>query len=152
MLNLLPAPVVYIEGNTFWKHIVKVDASCDGKTNYKMLMGAMLGAAISYATNGYTVLVDFSMTPRFVKGAFEKLRHREITLKYVVIKPEVEVCAQRAATRKKGVIENYDGPVLGLYELFNEAGGHILDDHSGDAKTIAERVCAGLDEGKFVVT
>ena len=65
LLALLPAPVSYIEGDTFWSFIDKPH-SRDRREVFHVILRAMTAAAIPFARSGYEVLLDFSIPPQFL--------------------------------------------------------------------------------------
>ena len=101
LLVLLPAPVSYIEGDTFWSFIDKPH-SRDRREVFQVIMRAMTAAAIPFARSGYEVLLDFSIPPQFLGTARKILK--EVPLNYVVLRPSLSVCETRAASRAEGRI------------------------------------------------
>jgi chloramphenicol 3-O-phosphotransferase len=139
---------VYIEGDEFWKFI-REDGGKKGFDNFKATMSAMLLSSIAYARNGYEVLLDFSIPPWYMNKASELVKKRNIPLNYVVVRPSMEICAQRAATRQHGAIPEYLEQHVRLYESFNEVEQYIIDENEASAKAIAQRIKRGLDVGLF---
>jgi len=152
LIKLLPEPLVYIEGDSFWKHIVKEREGFGGKENLRMTAAAIFAAAIPYALYGHTVLLDFPFTPGALKKAVEVAAKRNIPVKYVVLRPDMEVCAYRVANRKEWAFAEYDEPMQRLYNAFDSAQANIIYDNTGDATQIASKIIEGLDEGVFDVT
>lgn len=149
LVKLLPEPLVHIEGDSFWKHIVKGRADFAGKENLRMTAAAAFAAAIPYALYGHTVLLDFAFTPASLKKALEVAARRQIPIKYVVLRPEMALCASRAANRKEWAFEEYTEPLQRLYNAFDRAQTHIICDNTGDAAAIASKILEGLNEGMF---
>jgi adenylylsulfate kinase-like enzyme len=73
LLALLPAPVSYIEGDTFWSFVAKAH-SRDRREVFQVIMRAMTAAAIPFARSGYEVLIDFSIPPQFLETARKILK------------------------------------------------------------------------------
>ena len=73
LLALLPAPVSYIEGDTFWSFVAKAH-SRDRREVLQVIMRAMTAAAIPFARSGYEVLIDFSIPPQFLETARKILK------------------------------------------------------------------------------
>lgn len=151
LVKLLPEPLVHIEGDSFWKHVVKGRADFAGKENLRMTAAAIFAAAIPYVLYGHTVLLDFAFTPGSLKKALEVAARRQIPVKYVVLRPEMALCATRAANRKEWAFEEYDEPLQRLYNAFDNVQAHIICDNTSDAAEIASKVMQGLDEGVFDV-
>jgi adenylate kinase family enzyme len=144
-----PHPVAYIEGDTFWSFIVKKSAVLPRHKNFKMIMTAMVAAALPYALYGYETILDFSMPPWFLETAEKILGKKDVPADYVVLRPTEQVCAARAAGRTEGVIPDYE-IYHDFYAEFNEAGRrHLVGDDTTDAVAMAALIREGLDEGKF---
>jgi chloramphenicol 3-O-phosphotransferase len=143
-------PVVYIEGDTFWAFIAKSKSVKSRHKNFKMIMTAMVAAALPYALYGYEVILDFSIPPWFLDTVRKVVKAR-IPLDYVVLRPDEKVCAARAAARTEGRITNYK-PYKELYADFDEVQRHIIYDNTGEAAVIAEHIREGLNEGMFRIS
>jgi len=152
LIKLLPEPLVYIEGDSFWKHIVKGRPDFSGKENLRMNASAIFAAAIPYALYGHTVLLDFAFTPAALKKAIEVATRRQIPVKYVVLRPDMEICANRAANRKEWAFAEYDEPLQRLYRAFDNMQSNIIYDNTGNAAEIASKIIEGLDDGMFDVS
>jgi len=142
------APIAYIEGDTFWSFIAKSMAGQGRNKNFKMIMTAMIAAAIPYALFGHEVIVDFSIPPWFLDTARKVVKSREVPLDYVVLRPSETVCAARAAAPPEGTIPDY-APYRDLYSSFDEAESYIIKDDAGDAAVVAARIRDGLNAGTF---
>lgn len=147
LLALLPAPVSYIEGDTFWSFIDKPH-SRDRREVFQVILRAMTAAAIPFARSGYEVLLDFSIPPQFLGTARKILK--EVPLNYVVLRPSLAVCETRAASRAEGRIIDY-AKHRDFYALFEAPPTHVISDGEADAPALAKRICEGLSAGKFVV-
>ena len=111
----------------------------------------MTVAALPYVRTGYQVLLDFSVPPWYLDTLIKIVKARDIALDYVVIRPDENICAQRAAGRAEGIIEDYT-PYKNLYASFNEAQRYTIYDNEGDAPLIAAHILEGLNEGIFRVS
>ena len=147
LLALLPAPVSYIEGDTFWSFVAKAH-SHDHREVFRLIMRSMTAAAVPFARSGYEVILDFSIPPRFLETARKILK--EAPLNYIVLRPSLAVCEVRAATRAEGRISDY-ASLREFYALFDGPSSSIVCDDEADASTLARRIWEGLREGKFVV-
>jgi len=147
LLALLPGPVSYIEGDTFWSFIVKPHSG-DRREVFQVIMRAMTAAAIPFARSGYEVLIDFSIPPHFLGTARKILK--EVPLNYIVLRPSLPVCEVRAATRSEGRIANY-AKHHEFYALFEAPSNHLVCDDEADAGTVARRIHEGLGKGEFAV-
>src|ERR1700733_2748760 len=114
LISILPEPVSYIEGDTFWSFIAKPQ-SFDPRETFRIIMRSMTAAALPFARSGYQVLVDFSIPPQFLKTA--RMILKEVPLDYVLLKPSLAVCEARATGRKEGTIVDY-APYRDFYSMF----------------------------------
>jgi tRNA uridine 5-carbamoylmethylation protein Kti12 len=151
LVAISKAPLAYIEGDKFWFFIAKAERAQIAEKNFRMIMRSMVAAAIPYALNGYETIVDFSLPPWFLDTALKMANYRDIPLDYVVVRPSIEICATRAATRTDGTIKDYKR-LRELYKDFDEAEPNTIADDEADASTVAKMIRQGLDEGKFRLT
>jgi len=84
LLPLLPAPLSYIEGDTFWSFIKK-DGERGLRDNFPVLVRSMTAAAVPFARSGFRVLIDFSIPPTFVDTARKILK--EVPFDFVLLRP-----------------------------------------------------------------
>jgi adenylylsulfate kinase-like enzyme len=147
LLALLPAPVSYIEGDTFWSFVAKAH-SRDRREVFRVIMRSMTAAATPFARSGYEVILDFSIPPQFLETARKILK--EVPLNYVVLRPSLAVCESRAAKRTEGRISDYAGH-RDFYSLFEAHQAYAVCDDEADASSIAKRICEDLKAGKFAV-
>ena len=151
LVDISPPPVVYIEGDKFWRFIAKGGEKQGHVKNFRTIMVSMMAAALPYARAGYEVIVDFSIPPWFLDIATAIVKVRDIPLDYVIIKPSLGVCAARAAARAEGTINDYTayGELYADFEGFEQ---YTISDDENDVKSIARRVRKELDAGRFHVT
>ena len=147
LLALLPAPLSYIEGDTFWSFIRKDDER-GSRDNFPVLVRSMTAAAIPFARSGFRVLIDFSIPPTFVDTARKILK--EVPFDFVLLRPSFKVCAERAASRKEGAIT--DSVMLkNFYARFEEGTVQPICDDDADPESLARRIAEGLNQGRFRV-
>jgi adenylate kinase family enzyme len=144
---ILPGPLSYIEGDTFWRFIAKPKDS-DRRQNFRIIMRAMTAAALPFVRSGYDVLIDFSIPPEFLKVARTILR--DTPLDYVLLRPSQAVCQARAAGREQGKITDYT-PYRDFYALFDAADRHTIQNDEAPASDIARHIYEQLDTGAFRV-
>lgn len=142
-------PMTYIEGDSFWTHIVRAPEKQPRSKQFKMVMTAMVGAALPYALYGNEAIVDFSIPPWFLETVDKVVRRKEVAVDYIVLLPSSEICAARAAARKAGAIADYAG-YQALYDDFNDTSRRhrVVNDHADPIAT-AKLIREGLSEGKF---
>lgn len=147
LLPLLPAPLAYIEGDTFWR-IINKTGERGMRDDFPVLVRSMTAAAIPFARSGYRVLIDFSIPPTFVESARKILK--EIPFDFVLLRPSFELCAQRASSRLEGAITDY--PMMqGFYARFEEGKVEAICDDHADAESLARQIADGLSQGRFRV-
>ena len=145
LITLLPPPVFYIEGDTFWSFF-NARHTHTRREQFRYMMRSMTAAAVPLAKEGYQVIVDFSIPPDFVDTA-RKIA-KDLPLHFVLLRPSLNVCAKRAATRQDGRITDYDG---GFYRLFEATQWNAICDDQADALEMAVRIRDGLDRSDFRV-
>jgi len=145
LVAISPAPLCYIEGDAFWPVFVKPDTKSHSE-RARLLMRSMTAAAIPLARGGYEVLLDFSFPVYFLETARKILK--EIPLDFVMLRPSIAICEERAATRPEGKIADYS-VYRDFYTMFEGLPKHEICDCEADAASVARRVREGLDKGTF---
>jgi predicted kinase len=148
-------PTAYIEGDTFWHFIVKGAAAAKQpklrKKNSRIVIKAMMLAALPYARGGYEAIVDFSIGP-WALDLFQAWL-KETPFDYVILCPSEAVCAQRAASRTEGAMPDYT-PYRELHAAFSALGPferHALRHDEAGPTTLAARIRAGVAAGAYRV-
>jgi adenylylsulfate kinase-like enzyme len=147
LVQLLPAPLCYIEGDTFWPFIRK-GGERGPRDNFPVLVRSMTAAAIPFARSGFRVLIDFSIPPAFVETARKILK--EVPFDFVLLRPSLQVCVERASSRETGAITDY-ARLKDFYALFEHASIEPICDDSADPASLARRIAEGLNQGRFRV-
>ncbi len=145
LIDLSPGPLCYLEGDQFWSFFTKPDRTLQ-RERFRLIMRSMTAAAIPLARGGYEVLLDFSFPLDFLDTARKILK--EIPLDFVNVRPSLEVCEKRAATRAEGQISDYS-VYREFYSMFQGSPDHEICDDEADALSIARRIRDGLDQGRF---
>ena len=145
LLPLLPAPLSYIEGDTFWSFIRKNDERAV-TDNFPVLVRSMTAAAVPLARSGFRVLIDFSIPPTFVQTARKILK--EVQFDFVLLRPSLEVCAKRAASRAEGAIRDF-AMLKNFYARFEEGTVESICDDNADPESLARLIADGLNQGRF---
>jgi hypothetical protein len=109
-------------------------------------MRSVTAAAVPLARSGYEVLLDFSFPVDFIETARKILK--EIPLDFVMLRPSIATCEQRAAARPEGKIPDYS-VYRDFYTIFEGLPKHEIGDDEADAASIARRIRAGLDQGIY---
>src|SRR5271165_2327911 len=147
LIEITPAPLCYLEGDSFWALFTKPGAATR-RERFPLLMRSITAAAVPLARGGYEVLLDFSFPPEFLETARKILK--EIPLDFVIVRPSLDVCEKRAAGRPEGTISDY-GVYRDFYGLFEGSPHDEICDDEADARSIAHRIRDGLDRGRFRV-
>ena len=147
LLQLLPEPLSYIEGDVFWSFIRNA-----GKRrlqdNFPVLIRSMTAAAVPLARSGFQVLIDFSIPPTYADTARKILK--EVPFDFVLLRPSLGVCIERAASREKGAIANR-ARLKTFYALFEEGNIPPICDDAAEPASLARRIAEGLNQGRFRV-
>jgi len=147
LLPLLPAPLSFIEGDTFWSFISKGgDRGLRG--NFPVLIRSMTAAAVPFARSGFSVLIDSSIPPTYVDTARKILK--EVAFDFVLLRPSLQVCVERAASREEGPITDY-GMLKSFYARFEEWTVEPICDDNADPASLAREIADGLNQGRFRV-
>jgi chloramphenicol 3-O-phosphotransferase len=145
LIAISPGPLCYIEGDAMWPIFVK-PGDKDRRECFRILMRSITAAAIPPARSGFEVLLDFSFPLDFLDTARKIVK--EIPIDFVVVRPSLAICEQRAAERPEGRIADYS-TYRDFYAMFQGAPQHEICDDAADAATIARRIREGLDRGAF---
>jgi energy-coupling factor transporter ATP-binding protein EcfA2 len=149
-----PGKQAFIEGDLFWRFFVGTPEQPDlGPTldKAKILIKAMMLAAIPYARGGYRVFTDFTVGPWAFAGFRPWLK--DTPFSYIVLCPDQSTCARRAAARPEGAMPDY-APYRDLHTAFCNLGPlerHAIRDNEATAEILAARIYEGLAKGTFRV-
>jgi gluconate kinase len=147
LLPLLPGPLSYFEGDVFWSFIKKGRDS-GPREDFPVLVRSMTAAAIPFARSGFQVVIDFSIPPRFVDTARKILK--EVPFDFVLLRPSLQVCIQRAASREEDAINDQER-LKDFYALFEEGTVEPICDDTADPVSLARQIADGLSQGRFRV-
>lgn len=150
LVKISPEPIACIEGDKFWSFFAKGWEDMVKGVNFKTAMRSMISAAVPFAINGYETIVDFSIPPWYLEAACKITSSRKVPMHYVVIRPDRDICAGRAAKRAEGAMKDY-GYYDDLYTSFDSVQKYTIYDNESDAATIAVHIREGLDEGIFSI-
>lgn len=145
LVVISPAPLCYLEGDTFWPLFVKPDGA-PRRERFRLMMRSMTAAAVPLARGGYEVLLDFSFPVDFLDTARRILK--EIPLDFVMLRPSLQVCERRAAARPEGTIADYS-TYRDFYAMFVGMPKQEICDDEADAPALARRIREGLNQGSF---
>lgn len=147
LLPLLPAPLSYIEGDTFWSFIRK-GGERGLRDNFPVLVRSMTAAAVPFSRSGFRVLIDFSIPPAYIDTARKILK--DVPFDFVLLRPSLRVCVERAASREEGAITDYV-MLKNFYARFEEETVEAICDDDADPASLARQIADGLNQGRFRV-
>ena len=116
--------------------------------------GAIAVSAMSFASDGYTTVVDGYFFPDGVDGLAAACAARDLSCHYVVLTTDLETCWRRASARPEGRWPLEYEPVAALYARF---AGLDLDVRrvvaaTGSPESVRDEVLARLAAGDLAVT
>lgn len=145
LVAISSAPLCYLEGDAFWSLFAKPDAR-PRREQFRVLMRSVTAAAVPLARSGYEVLLDFTFPLDFIETARKILK--EIPLDFVLLRPSIATCEQRALARPEGNLSDYSR-YRDFYTLFEGLPKHEISDDQAEPVSIARRIREGLDRGIF---
>jgi hypothetical protein len=117
-------------------------------------IGAALAvAAMSFAQNGYTTIVDGYLFPEGVAGLADACIRRQLSCHYVVLAADAQTCWTRASGRLEGRWPLEAEPVAQTYARFANCGvdeKHVVD-ATGNEDEVASIVLAAFRDGTLAV-
>ena len=79
----------------------------------------------------------------------------DVTIDYVVLRPRRDIALSRALARTTADALLERAPILAMWDQFADLGPldhHVLDTSDDDASRSAQRIAAGIAEGRFQLT
>lgn len=145
LIALLSSPASLIEGDRFWSFFSKPHDS-DGREVFRVMMRSVMAAGVPMARTGYDVVLDFSFTPGF-RPVARKIA-KDIPVDYIVLRPPLAVCEQRAAVRTPGTVKDYSR-FREFYGMFEQTGPHEICNEALTPAEAALQIHEGLKAGRF---
>ena len=141
--------VAYLEGDVFWSFFAQRAPNATRQRDVKILVQALVASAARFARGGYDVVVDFTLGPWTWTPIQAALKELELDL--VVLCPSEAVCADRAATRNAGAIDDY-ATYRELHAGFARLGtleSHAIRDDHAEPGELAARILTALAAGEL---
>lgn len=116
------------------------------------VLAAVAAAAARFAAGGYDVVVDGIVGPWFLHLFVRAAVAGE--LRYVVLRPSLDVTVRRALGRSGAHDLVAEGPVRAMYAELADLGGleaHVVDTSDHEPASTAAVVRQGVAEGRFTV-
>jgi shikimate kinase len=116
--------------------------------------GAIAVSAMSFASDGYTAVVDGYFFPDGVAGWAAACAARDLSCQYVLLTADLETCWHRASGRPERRWPLEYEPVAALHARFARLeldAGRVVD-ATGSPESVCDEVLARLAAGKLAVT
>ena len=139
-------PTVCIEGDKFWTFFVKGGPGKERARIFRTMLWSIAAAAMPCARAGYETIVDFSVPLWFVDPL--RARFSDVDFDYVVVRPSLAVCADRAASRPEGTVADYSA-YHEFYGDFDVPKANLIADDTAGPAAIAALIREGLAAGRF---
>ncbi|MFB9906331.1 zeta toxin family protein [Allokutzneria oryzae] len=146
------SPSVHLHTDDFYRYIRRGGIEPylpEAQKQNEVVVGVFATAAFGYATGGYDVVCDGVLGPWFL-DAFRK-GDTEITVHYVVLRPNEATTVARAVSRGEGELTAED-PVREMHRQFADLGElerHVVDSSGLDADATATEVLDGIARGVY---
>lgn len=118
------------------------------RDHFPVLVRSMTAAAVLFARSGFRVLIDSSIPPAFVDTARKILK--EVPFDFVLLRPSLQICVERAAARGEGAIGDYE-MLKNFYARFEGGSVEPICDDNADPVSLARRIADRLNRGQFRV-
>lgn len=122
-----------IEADRFWHMIVRgrVEPWRPGSHRQNEIVVQAVGAtAAEFAAGGYPVVLDGIVGPWFLDLAIASARRRNVTVHYLVLRPDEATAVTRATGRTHPDALTDEVPVRQMWAAFTALGpyeGHVID-------------------------
>jgi predicted kinase len=112
----------------------------------EVVAGVLAAAAASFASRGYTVILDGIVGPWFLAMYLEAAQSEELEIHYIVLRPSSDVALKRAVARSPHELTDTE-PVASLYTALSGLGNyeaHVVDSNLWDPLETANRLLEGI--------
>ena len=152
-----------IESDWWWTTVVKGHIAPwlpEAHSQNRTVVRSFAAAACAMAGGGFPTVLDGIVGPWMLDIVLAEADAAKLPLHYVVIRPTLDVCLQRARAREGE--ERVPGhpaltdpePIRKMWHEFSELGPfekHVLDNSALDAVQTADRISALIESGAAVV-
>ncbi len=146
LVKLATKPTAYIEGDEFWKFIAKPPPNTPRQMMFRTIVRSMFAASMPFVNDGYEAILDFTVPPFMLEAVRARLKGQPFD--YVVIKPSIETCVSRAASRPEGTITDYT-EYREFYDLFAGYEEYTINNDDTDPASLAAIIRKDLNEDFF---
>jgi hypothetical protein len=147
---------VHLQADDFMAAIVRgwLDPGSPDGAPQNLAVGAALAvSAMSFATYGYTTVVDGTLFPDGVKGLAAACTTRGLSCHYVVLTANLDTCWSRASGRGPGRWPLERDPFIALHARFaglDLPARHVVD-ASGTREATSDAVLDAFRAGRLAV-
>ena len=153
-------PSACIEADWWWTTIVRgfePPWSPAADTQNHTVMRSVVAAASTMARGGYRVVLDGVVGPWMLEPVLDELERNAVGSDYVVLRPDLAVCLERAALRRDQPPRvaghpplSDTGPIRDMWNQFADLGpyeSHVIDTGRLGPAQSARRVLEAVDGG-----
>ena len=145
---------VHLEADTFW-HFIRSGWVPpwlpESRKQNEVVIDVISSAALGYALGGYAVVVDGIVGPWFLERFVGPLIDKQVSVRYVVLRPDAATALGRATARGTGALTDTD-PVQKMYDEFSDLGpyeANVLDSTGMSPEGTVAAVLDGLAYDRF---
>jgi predicted kinase len=149
-------PAVHLHADDFW-HFIKSGAIApylaESHAQNAVVVEVIAQAACGYARGGYLVVVDGIIGPWFLDLFRNHARAQGMTLRYIVLRPNLDTTLQRAQARSNQAFGD-SGPIRSLHYQFCNLGPlerHVIDTSNQDTMATVEAVRKAIANDRLVL-
>jgi predicted kinase len=152
------AKAVHLHTDDFWEFIASGYVAPylpESDPQNHTVVRVIAAAAFTFASGGYTVLVDGVVGPwmldHYRRAAQE---HISIALDYIVLRPSRAVSLARAQARSAPDALVEESPINALYDQFSDLGGyehHVIDTTEHTLRDTGQAVTDAIASRAFVL-
>ncbi|GGL13036.1 hypothetical protein GCM10012284_54610 [Mangrovihabitans endophyticus] len=117
----------------------------------EVVIAAIVGTVATFAGGGYDVVVDGIVGPWFLPPFLAMAEQAELSLSYVVLRPDLDTTLSRAKQRVGDELKDV-AAITGLHQAFARLGDlehHAIDTGKLDAEQTSEAVKRAVDSAAY---
>ncbi|HEY1223208.1 MAG TPA: AAA family ATPase [Acidimicrobiales bacterium] len=149
-------PSVVIESDWFWNTVVNGSIppwESEAEHQNIAMLRASLSAAARLSSAGYATILDGIIGPWYMHVVRDELMKVQVPVSYVVLRPGLDSCIGRSATRRREERRHHEfaseGPIRHMYQEYSRLGSfesHVLDNSHHDQATTASEILDFLQQ------
>jgi cytidylate kinase len=147
-------PTVHLTTDLFYRSIrtgFVLPFLPEAQRQNEVVIEAIVGTVATFARGGYDVVVDGIFGPWFLPPFRELAERDQLTLFYVVLRPDLDTALARANQRMGHELKDLDA-IAGLHRAFEQLGNlehHAIDTGDLTAEQTSAEVRRILASGKY---